>query len=91
MAASQPTVVYVSTSGSNTTGTGSASAPYATISEAVSQVASGGTVMVEPGTYNETVNITQDVNVQADIAAGGTASNTILNATGFSNGIVISG
>lgn len=91
MAASQPLVVYVSTSGSNTTGNGTQASPYATISEGVSQVAAGGTVIVEPGTYDETVNVTQDVTITSDSASGGTAANTIVNAAGFSNGIVVSG
>ncbi|PSR20553.1 MAG: hypothetical protein C7B45_14515 [Sulfobacillus acidophilus] len=91
MAATQPSVVYVSPSGSNTTGTGSASAPYATIPQALSQVAAGGTVILEPGTYDETLSITQDVNIEPDASQGGNAANTILDASGFSNGIVISG
>ncbi len=91
MAATQPTVAYVSPTGSNTTGTGSLTAPYATISQAVQSVAPGGTVVVEPGTYQESVSITNAVRIVADAALSGSAANTILDASGQSNGIVISG
>ena len=64
VAATTPTVVYVSTTGNGATGTGSASAPYATISEGVSQVANGGTVVVEPGTYKEMVTITKPLTLE---------------------------
>lgn len=91
MAASQSSIVFVSPSGSNTTGTGSSTAPYATISQAQLEVASGGTIVLEPGTYKESVNITDTVRIVADAAMSGNASNTILDASGQSNGIVISG
>ncbi|NMP24770.1 right-handed parallel beta-helix repeat-containing protein [Sulfobacillus harzensis] len=91
MAASQPSIAYVSPSGSNSTGTGSPTAPYATISQAESEVAPGGTIVVEPGTYKESVRITDTVRIVADAALSGNASNTILDASGQSNGIVISG
>jgi parallel beta-helix repeat protein len=54
-------------------------------------VAAGGTIIVEPGTYDETLNITQDVTIHPDESQGGNAANTILNAAGDANGIVISG
>lgn len=55
--------VYVSTTGSDTTGTGESTAPYKTITYALSKVPRdlGGytaTVNVADGTYNESVNIT---------------------------------
>ncbi len=44
---------YVATSGSDITGNGSSSLPYKTILKGVTQVATGSTVFVAPGTYNE--------------------------------------
>jgi hypothetical protein len=43
---------YVSTTGSDTTGTGSISSPWATITHASGVVSPGDTVIVENGTYN---------------------------------------
>lgn len=46
-----PTVAHVSPTGDDTTGDGSASAPYATLDKAVQSVAKGGLVKVAGGTY----------------------------------------
>jgi hypothetical protein len=56
------TVVYVSTSGNNTSGTGSSDAPYATIQAAINSIPknlSGCTVTINvaSGTYNERVSV----------------------------------
>ena len=45
------TTYYVSTTGSDVTGDGSYSDPWATIQHAVDNVSSGDTIMVAPGTY----------------------------------------
>ena len=42
---------------------------YGTISDAVSKVPSGSTIDICPGTYNETVNITQSLNLQGIVSA----------------------
>ncbi len=42
---------YVTTTGSDLSGTGSASAPWATIQHAVTNVPDGSTILVAPGTY----------------------------------------
>ena len=42
---------YVATSGSDSTGNGSLSTPWATIQYAVGQVSDGSTILVRPGTY----------------------------------------
>ena len=47
--------------------------------------------MIEPGTYNETLNVTEQVTLESDPALSGSAANTILNAAGYSNGIAIMG
>jgi large repetitive protein len=53
-----PSSVYVSTTG-NDANAGTATSPFATIGHALGVVASGGTVHVGAGTYNENVHITQ--------------------------------
>lgn len=47
---------HVATAGSDTTGDGSASKPWATIGHAASRAAAGDTVHIAPGTYAEAVN-----------------------------------
>ncbi|MCY0877585.1 MAG: right-handed parallel beta-helix repeat-containing protein [Firmicutes bacterium] len=91
MAASVPSTLYVSTTGSNTTGNGSVSAPYQTIGYALSVARSGSTIVVEPGTYSEALTVTTSVRITADASLGGNATNTILNASGNNNGILIDG
>jgi parallel beta-helix repeat protein len=81
-------VIYVSPSGSDTAGNGSASAPYATLQAAVSQAPAGSTILLEPGTYSGSVTITEPLTVAADPANPGPV---VLNATGETNGIVITG
>jgi parallel beta-helix repeat protein len=81
---------YVSPSGSDTAGTGSSSAPYATIGHAVSAVPAGSTVTVEPGTYKEMVTVTQQVTLQSD-SSKSNANTTIIDATGKDHGLVIQG
>lgn len=88
-------VYYVSPSGSDSTGSGSFGNPYATITYAVSQAASfysssknASTIVVEPGTYDEMVVITTPVTL---ISEYGMPSNTIVNATGLDQGIVVVG
>jgi hypothetical protein len=53
---------YVATDGSDTTGDGSAGAPYATLGHALSSLpaAGGDTVVVRDGTYQGTTTVSQD-------------------------------
>lgn len=90
-ATSVPTILYVSPIGNDTTGTGTLVAPYATITHAIAVAPSGTRIVVEPGTYPESLTITQKVEVTPDYAAGGSAVNTIIDAQGASNGITIAG
>jgi hypothetical protein len=55
-----PSSVYVSPTGNDANG-GTAISPFATIGHALGVVASGGTVNVAAGTYNENVHITKPV------------------------------
>ncbi len=90
-AASGPTILYVSSTGNDTTGMGTVLSPYATITHAIAVAPSGTRIVVEPGTYPESLTITQTVDVTPDYAMGGSAANTILDAQGASNGITIAG
>ncbi|TAH33442.1 right-handed parallel beta-helix repeat-containing protein [Candidatus Saccharibacteria bacterium] len=47
------TVRYVATNGNDTTGTGSVSAPYASVSKAYSVAATGDSIVVRGGTYRQ--------------------------------------
>jgi len=87
--AAAPVVIYVGPQGSDSTGTGSAASPYATISHALTTAPSGSTVMVEPGSYtNELVVVTTHVTLRA---LSSQPYNTIIDATGMPNGIVVAG
>jgi nitrous oxidase accessory protein NosD len=59
---------------------------YATIAAAVAAAPPGGTIVVAPGTYKETVVIGKSLSL-----IGSNSSNTIIDATGLSNGIFIDG
>ena len=57
--------VFVSPAGSDAAGSGSITAPYASLSTALSKVAAGGTVVLRAGSYNEDVfSGTNNVTVQ---------------------------
>ncbi|MBX5467447.1 MAG: right-handed parallel beta-helix repeat-containing protein [Firmicutes bacterium] len=81
--------VWVSPSGSDTGGNGTASAPFATITHALSVAAPGAVIALEAGTYHEAVTITQAVTLEG--APGTAPGQVILDATGQPNGIVIEG
>ncbi|MDG6908275.1 MAG: right-handed parallel beta-helix repeat-containing protein [Nitrososphaerota archaeon] len=83
-----PPTIFVSTSGSDTTGTGSITSPYATISHAVSSAPTGAIVIVEPGMYDGMVNISRTVTLESLTS---NPSNTIINATGKVYGIFVLG
>ena len=83
-----PPQIYVSPSGSDSTGSGSLASPYATISHAVSVAPTGAVINIEPGTYNEMVNITHSVTLES---TSGQPSNTVVNAAGKNFGIWIRG
>jgi parallel beta-helix repeat protein len=84
--AQTPTVIYVSPSGNDTTGNGSPASPYATISHGVAAAPAGAIVVVASGVYMETVTITQQLTLKSESLQ---PDNTIVNALGRSNGIVV--
>jgi parallel beta-helix repeat protein len=74
-AANPGTTYYVSTTGSDETGTGSWYYPWKTIQHAVGQVASGDTINVAPGIYVESPEIIIDKNLS--IIGASSATTTI--------------
>lgn len=83
--------VYVGPGGSDTTGSGSRTAPYRTIQKAIDAVPSGGTVVLQPGTYRTMVSITKVVTLESESGQSGTSATTIIDATGQPVGILIDG
>ena len=71
--------VYVSPTGSDTTGDGTAANPYATIQTALNAVTNGGTIHLMSGTYtgtgNKGLNITKNVSI-----VGQGQKNTVIDA-----------
>lgn len=86
--ASSPNVIFVSATGSNITGNGSAVNPYATISYAVSKAAPYSIIEVEPGVYYGTVNITKPVILESSNLD---PADTIINALNQTSGIEVIG
>jgi parallel beta-helix repeat protein len=87
-AATAPVVLYVSQSGNDSMGDGSVANPFATISHAVGLAPSGATVVVSPGTYAESVMIKKTLTLASQSTD---PSNTVINAVGQPNGIVVLG
>jgi hypothetical protein len=84
----QPTVVYVSSAGSDAKGNGSAINPYATVTHAVNVAPPGAIITIAPGTYNESVTITKPMTLESESSE---PANTIINAAGQLNGIAVTG
>ena len=83
---SAQTEYYVSTSGSDATGTGSSSSPWATLQHAIDNVASPSTaniIHVAGGTYTETVSINRSFTNLTISGAG--AESTIIQAASTSS------
>lgn len=68
---------YVSTSGSDTTGTGASSAPYRSIAKALSELRNGNRVIIQPGDYVEAVPLQIDSLEQARILTTERGSTTV--------------
>ncbi|MGA3109860.1 MAG: DUF1565 domain-containing protein, partial [Candidatus Bathyarchaeia archaeon] len=84
----QPTIVYVSPTGSDAKGNGSSTNPYATITHAVGVAPAGAILMIAPGTYTESVTITKPLTLESESSQ---PTNTIINASGELNGVAITG
>lgn len=66
--------VYVSVSGDDTSGDGSASFPYKTITQASSKSALGSSIVIYPGTYTENISVSVE-----DITISSLAGNVIIS------------
>ena len=89
IAQSNPPVIYVNAAGSDSSGSGNFTSPFATISHAVSVTPmSGAVVIVGAGVYDEMINITKPITLQSESAQ---PSNTIINAVGKLYGIFVFG
>jgi len=64
----------------------SGTCPYSTIGAAVTGVAAGDTIQVQPGIYNESIVITKSLSL-----IGSGRDRTIINAFGLPNGIFVDG
>ena len=78
--------VWVATDGSDTSGDGSVSLPYATISFALSKTGPGDTLQIKGGTYTETISI---VNKEDFVLRGADPADTVY-VRGLQAGAVIS-
>ena len=73
---------YVSTTGSDMTGTGSSSKPWKTIQKAADEVGPGATVLIKPGTYTQAVEINIDATASNPVIFRGDGAGVIINAAG---------
>lgn len=75
--------VYVTKSGNDTTGDGTAGKPYFTLSKAVSIVVPGKTINVSAGTYNERVTIPSSKSGSSGNTTKLVANGTVIVSQGF--------
>ena len=83
--------IFVSPSGSDDGGDGSASAPYQSIAHALAVAPVGATVTLEPGVYRTSVSITKRVTLTSDPTRPASVASTVIDASGEVNGIVVAG
>ena len=91
MAATQShATLYVNVKTGSNLNAGTIKAPLASIQAAVNKASAGTTIVVEPGTYKEMVTVTKRVVIESQ-ANVGNAQNTVIDAQGKANGILIKG
>ncbi|MCC3158820.1 right-handed parallel beta-helix repeat-containing protein [Hymenobacter sp. 15J16-1T3B] len=74
--------IYTSAPGSDATGTGSAAAPFASVSRAVAAAAPGATIFVDAGRYQQAILLDKPVSLQG----AGDSLSSPASATIFSDG-----
>ncbi|MGC9516206.1 MAG: hypothetical protein ACP5C3_00745, partial [Methanomicrobiales archaeon] len=75
--------VYVSTTGSDTTGDGTPGNPYQTITKGITEVNPDGVVHIAAGTYNEAITIAKNLDL-----LGENKDTTIIDATGLGSRVI---
>jgi hypothetical protein len=83
--------LYVNPSGNDITGAGTAARPFASIARAVALAPAGGTVLVEPGRYAESVAITRAVILQSDPEQPNATARTVIDASNRAIGVWVRG
>src|SRR4051812_40483897 len=73
---------YVATTGSDSTGTGTASEPWKTIQKAADSVGPGATVLIEPGTYHDAVYISIAATSTTPVVFRGDGAGVVIEASG---------
>jgi nitrous oxidase accessory protein NosD len=71
---------YVSTSGNDSTGTGSAGNPWRTIQKAADSIEPGSTVLIQPGTYREAVEIRIEAMTDSPVIFRGDGAGVVIDA-----------
>lgn len=84
-------IVVDSKKGNDEKGEGTAASPYRTIGYALTQAAEGATVVVQPGTYKESLGIARRVTLTSNPERADALSRTVIEAAGFDVGIQIKG
>jgi hypothetical protein len=84
-------VVYLSPTGNDTTGDGSAGNPYETVAKGVARVTPDGVIYFYPGTFtmNEQVTLNKSVSFNAYIGGGASSQNVIISTDGDNRHFVI--
>ncbi len=86
---------YVATNGSDTTGSGSSGAPWATITHALDNIPDNSLVLVRPGTYNGRIrirgNFSQGVTVRSEIPYQAKLRNNDTVITAYQHGSGVRG
>jgi hypothetical protein len=73
------TTIHVATTGSDDTGDGTESSPYATIQKGINNLSSGDTIIVYDGNYNGAINInTGDIVIKSQNGNQYTSLNTVI-------------
>jgi hypothetical protein len=71
---------YVSPSGNDSTGAGSQASPWRTIQKAADTVGPGSTVLIQPGTYREAVEITIEATSTNPVIFKGDGAGVVIDA-----------
>ena len=88
-------ILYVATTGHDSGSCTSLASACASLGYALTQAAPNDEILLEPGTYTESANANvvppslTGLTISSDPAHGGSATNTVIDATGDSNGLLV--